>query len=877
MAGGRATTHGRAVVLHVLLVATALGVVALTASWAPRWGVDVLAGTRVVVVPTAEESSADALDATAEVLETRARDAGAPGATARRRSDGALLVTLPGRPDDRVLDALRSTGQVGLRAVVARGDDAPTGTGTATGSADGGVDAAGLPTTGDSAVAWTRSPDPTWAAALPSYRCGDDTGPVAADQPLLACDAAGGTYLLGPALAAGDTVDGAAAELREAPAGEPGGAEAPGGAEGEVPDGPAPDDAPADRVPGDDVPADPADPADPAAPGDPGAEFGDDPADGNFVPGGEEPVLDGGRWGVRVELDPGAADGVATLVALTVPPDAPDAPDAPDGPDGPQADVPQVALTIDGDVVAVSDLTEPDDGAVLVGRLDQPEAEAAAERVRAGALPVAVDHVDVIRLGSTLDRDEGAHGALGAGVGLLVAALAVGALARRRAVLPLVATAGTAALVAPLLLLADQVVGLPLTLPVAVAVAGTLPVVPLLAAGVQVAGEREAPGRTPAAAAERGGAEAWRRWWPCVAAGVVGAGAVRLVAGGELGDVAVAVGVVLAAALVSGLLLVRPLAVVLAERRGAAHLPGATTPATTPATSRFPRPASARRVVAGLLVAAAVVAAAGLALRGVASDPAFTTGEEHLVAVVGDPVDARSAVRDAARGSGVPVSSVRTAGDGAVLVTTPRLTTAERTALTADLAALPVTEDAGVSSAGFRAAGSPLAWVGAGALVLVALLAGLALTRGLLAWSLRAVGVVVAATALALLTGTGLAAWAGVTASPATLAALLAVAVTAVVAHVAVVAGREVDDWWRRYVEAAALALLPLLGVVLAAPSVRGPFLVVAGGLLVATTTALLLAPTRLMAPPPLPSGVGPAPGTAGTAGAGPRRTVSTP
>ncbi|MDR6176356.1 preprotein translocase subunit SecD [Nocardioides zeae] len=808
-----ASRGSRGAVLYALLLLTTIGLLLLTATWTPRWGVDVLAGTRVVVTPADPDATDADLDATAAELQSRARAAGAPGATVRRGSDGSFLVALPGRPDDRVLDALRSNDQVALRGVAAVGltlpslPPPPSGAPIAPPTAD-------LATPDGSAAAWTLAPDDGWPAALAALRCDDPaTAGMLAQQdadprrPLLACDPTGVPLLLGPALVTGTAVDDARAEL------------------------------------------------------------------------------DAGTWAVDLDLEPGAAAIVAAAVTELMPvaeqrvavaaedePDgstgsegseesgAPD--DEGDGSDqdeGPPLRV--LAVTLDADLAAVGDagvggLADPDGGdggdgedgatgtspegvvAVADPTLDQRSAADVATRVRDGALPAAVDEVSVVRLGSTLDRDEGSHAAVAALVGLLGAVLAALALLRRRALLPVAAVVGTGALAAPGLLVADQVVGLALSLPVVVATLGALGVAPLLAIGILVVQERELPGRTPESAAARAGAEVWRRWWPSVAAGVVGAALVRTSAGDLVGDVAVAVGTVLLAALVTGRTLVRSGAVLLAGAAGEGRAAAAPTASATTPPAGTARPAP---LVLAALAAVGLVAISGLVVRGVASDPAFTAGEEHLVTVSGDPVDARGAVRDAARDAGVAVSSLRDAGESTVLLTTPTLTDAERADLVGAVGAVPEVTGP-VTTSRFDAAGSTRAWQVGAALLGLALLGGVVLGRRLVAAPVRLVPVVLAATAVDLLLGLGLASWVGVTWSPATLAGLGVVAVVGVTTHLAVVADRASGARLApRYVAGSLLHLLPLAAVVVAAPSVRGPFAVVLAGLAVALTSALCL------------------------------------
>ncbi|MDT9592513.1 hypothetical protein RDV89_05505 [Nocardioides zeae] len=811
----------RGVVLYVVLIATALGVVALTASWTPRWGVDVLAGTRVVVTPAATDASRADLESTADSLEQRAHAAGAPGAAARVRSDGALSVSLPGQPDGRVLDALRATGRVEVRLVLA----------------------------------------------------GSTPPPVVLDEE----DVTGGS---GGDRDGADEVPGADDEQDET--GEPApGAGLPGGVAVDPPVEPV---VPACPVPGRSVDVD-------------GVVVACGPQGGSFVLGtvlaaegdvtGAEAVLEEGLWGVRLHLGADAATRLAGAAALVEAHDGPllaarqarsdagaRAETADEGgedePTRPALEPVRLALTVDDELVLVSpnlptaagDAGGGADGAggdavpalpdagssepgtvVLLGALDQEETSVVAARAAEGSLPVEVATVDVVRLGSTLGPDEGARGAV---AGLLAGALgllaALGAL-RRRA-LPLVATAtGTALASVPGVLLVDQVVGLPLGLPVAVAgmVAGAAALV------------------VPAV-----GREAWPLWWPVVATSALGGLAVRVVVGGEPGDVGTMLATVLACALVTVRLVTLPLLDLPAPTAGPRTSGGG---ADIDIDTDTGRRRSAGVVAGAVLVAAAV---AGVLLPGVAADPAFVAGDEHAVTVDTEPAAARAALRDAVVDAGITVSSVRTAGPDTVLLTTPRLDEADRATLAAALAEVEGVA-APVGTVGVRAAGDGDEWTRAALVLGAALLVGVATAAARAARDGRRPAGAVALRALAgvllaPLVGVGLAAWAGLTWSPAAVAALGAVAVVAAATLAPRAGVRSPDDGGVRLVAALA-AVLPLLAVAVAAPSVRPVFLLAAVGV----ATVLLGAAYAL---PPRPHA---RPDGSATAGTDPAPTSGTP
>ncbi|HEY1134569.1 MAG TPA: hypothetical protein VGE77_08320, partial [Nocardioides sp.] len=190
---------------------------------------------------------------------------------------------------------------------------------------------------------------------------------------------------------------------------------------------------------------------------------------------------------------------------------------------------------------------------------------------------------------------------------------------------------------------------------------------------------------------------------------------------------------------------------------------------------------------------------------------------------------------------GVVLSSLRDAGEDTVLLTTPTLTSTERGTLVTALRSVDEVQGP-ITSGGFDAAGSTRAWqIGAG-LLAVALVGGVLLGRRLIAAPARLVPVVLGATVIDVLLGLGLAAWLGLTWSPATLAALGVVAVVGVTTHLAVVADRAPGVRLApRYVAGSLLHLAPIAGIVVAAPSARGPFALVLVGLAVALTSALCL------------------------------------
>lgn len=787
MAGAVDRSH-RPVVLYLVLLGTLVGVVALTASWVPRWGVDVLAGSRVVVVPVdADVSDAD-LRATAAELQRRARAAGASGAEARVRSDGLVQVSMPGAPDARVLDALRATGEVTVRLVL------------------GGV----------APPVVEESPADPGGAGDPD----DPDDPDDADEPARPDDGV------------------------------------PDDGEGEVPE-----DGAGAGLPGgvaNDPPVEPTVPACPQVAGMPVPEVDGElpelvcgPFGGAWVAGpalvtgadvtGARAVVQDGVWGVDLGLSGTAAARLAPVLAdvgrrddalldaQATPAPGTDAADASADP-GDETTDPEglgpvrLVLELDDDVVLVAPLPADrdlsGDRLLLRGGLEQPDTEAVAGRVEDGALPTAVGRVDVIRLGSTLDADEGTRGAVAAVAAAFAALLGALLLLRRRAHPLLASTVGAAALVVPLGLLAEQVAGLPLGLPVAVAAlvgGGVLPVL-VWSASARVAG---APTRE---AVRRAGEAAWRRWWPPVAAAAVGAAAVRVVEGGQVGDVGTTLVVVLVSCLVAGRLLALPLAVL-----GA---PGAAT--VEPAPSPAPR-FGPRRVAAGALAAVLLAGVTGLLVRGVVGDPAFTAGEEHAVVVVDDPVDARGDLRDAAREAGVTVSSVRASGPDTVLLTTPRLEPAERERLVASLGAVAKVRGP-VASVGFEAAGSGRSWLVGGLLLGVTALVGAALA-GPPSRAVRRVVAALGVAAAAAVGGAGTAAWFDLTVSPAALTALA----SALVVGVAAAASLDQRSRPTAVARAAVVTVLgPLAAVVVVAPSVRAPFVLALAALVAALGAAVL-------------------------------------
>lgn len=814
MAGAAGRSH-RSILGYVVLLGTLWGAIILTASWTPHWGVDVLAGTRVVVTPQSTESPED-LRATADELEARARAAGAAAAEARVRSDGAIQIAVPGAPETRVLDALRASGEIALRTVdgglppepVADEPEAERDEPDA--DADGasefefeseGQEGAGLP----GGIANEPPADPE----IPICPLGEQVAPDALVA--AACGPVGGVYALGPVVLTGADIDAAQAVLVDGVWGVELQVNVDSVQLGALLDGLAQ----RDEVDGAR--------AEPAVP-----EQADDGADDGADAGG---AGDAGSTGDGSEDAAGEEETPAPA---------------------------RLALVIDGDLVLVAP-TPPaaersDQRLLLLGGLDQPDTAGVAERVDAGALPTPVASVDVIRLGSVLGPDEGARGTAAAGAALLFALLAVVVGLRRRGVLIAAASAAGAALCAPLVLLVDQVVGLPLGLPVALTGLGALGVLPMLAGAILAVADREDAGRTPSTAARVAGAEVWRRWWPPVAAGAVGAVGVRVAFGGEVGDVAAMLATVLVGCLLTARLVVVPLAVMLApEPRSPVVSSGEVAGATDATRDRgevddSPRSISSERpgAIAAIVVCALlVVATAGLLMRGIAADPAFTAGEEHSVVVAGDPVDAREDLRDAVAGAGVTASSVRASGPDRVLVTTPRLSDTERADLTAGLDDVDQVR-APVASVEFEAAGSQRDWLLGGLVLALALLVGVTAAEWTRASPLRRAPALLAAVVLAPVIGLGAGSWFSLTWAPATLAALACITVVGVVAQ-ATLGSRD----HRGTAGAATRALValtivaPTAAVVVAAASVRAPFVLLLVGTVAAWGLAVVGSATR--------------------------------
>jgi preprotein translocase subunit SecD len=247
-------------ILAVVLAAMFAGVAAI-GTWAPTLGLDLQGGTRITLSASAASSgggvTSDKMNEAVDIIRNRVNGTGVTEASVTTQGGNNIVVEIPGQQRNDLVKQIGQTAQLRFRLVAlgptparskpgasspsptspaaptpstSAGNPSPTSspTGGSTpsssptgGSTPGSSPTAGSPTAGASSAPikdplhW--QPDAAWQAKFNAFSCpARGAKPEVVDiprQPLLACNARGDKYLLGPALIEGTQLTGASAGI----------------------------------------------------------------------------------------------------------------------------------------------------------------------------------------------------------------------------------------------------------------------------------------------------------------------------------------------------------------------------------------------------------------------------------------------------------------------------------------------------------------------------------------------------------------------------------------------------------------------------------------------------------------------------------------
>lgn len=147
MASTRTTTSAKRTLAAMIALALLLGGALLglhrwnDATLTPRLGLDLEGGTEMVLAPRVEdgaEPSAQQIEQARDIIVQRVDSQGVSGAEVTTRGGSSIVVTMPGTPSQRTVDAIRASSQMQFRPVFFIGpgspEPAPAGTSPAEGS-----------------------------------------------------------------------------------------------------------------------------------------------------------------------------------------------------------------------------------------------------------------------------------------------------------------------------------------------------------------------------------------------------------------------------------------------------------------------------------------------------------------------------------------------------------------------------------------------------------------------------------------------------------------------------------------------------------------------------------------------------------------------
>lgn len=139
---------GRTLVVFFLVVAIFYGLVAIAGTWKPALGLDLKGGTRITLT-AAGNPPKDQLDEAASILDQRVNAFGVSEAEVTTQGSKYIIVEIPGKTNNSLVDLAKRTAQLRFRTVACIGDPSGQATGPCASSAPTvpGAGSSGQPST----------------------------------------------------------------------------------------------------------------------------------------------------------------------------------------------------------------------------------------------------------------------------------------------------------------------------------------------------------------------------------------------------------------------------------------------------------------------------------------------------------------------------------------------------------------------------------------------------------------------------------------------------------------------------------------------------------------------------------------------------------
>ncbi len=122
----KASRHGRTLIVFLLAVLAMYGGLALNNEWTPKLGLDLQGGTRITLeasTETGEEITPEKLDEAATIIDSRVNAYGVAESEISTQGDRNIIIEIPGPSQKSIVDSVRQTAQLRFRLVA--GQPAP--------------------------------------------------------------------------------------------------------------------------------------------------------------------------------------------------------------------------------------------------------------------------------------------------------------------------------------------------------------------------------------------------------------------------------------------------------------------------------------------------------------------------------------------------------------------------------------------------------------------------------------------------------------------------------------------------------------------------------------------------------------------------------
>src|SRR6476661_6500020 len=120
---------GRTVAAFFIGLALAFVLVAINGTWSPKLGLDLQGGTRITLIATGSPTAAN-LEEARGIIDQRVNGSGVSEAEVTRQGNRFVVVEIPGKTDQSLVDTVKRQAQMRFRLVACSASDGKCGTPT---------------------------------------------------------------------------------------------------------------------------------------------------------------------------------------------------------------------------------------------------------------------------------------------------------------------------------------------------------------------------------------------------------------------------------------------------------------------------------------------------------------------------------------------------------------------------------------------------------------------------------------------------------------------------------------------------------------------------------------------------------------------------